>query len=402
MKHVLQFLFIFCLTVNLAHAQCPVEFTLTNVQALDDGGSTVIEFDVFIRSTGADFYLGDFDMAFSFDPAAFSSPVFEQVTGQLTPLIGLPTGFNTVSPSDPNPIFTDILQSAFTGGLDASNIPVNILLGRAIVGYFVGFQSATSSTSLALITGVPSQIGRFRLTNYTGPVGDPSLANLNWQTPGLGIVPTTAGCYDPVTNDGFQDFQPDPILILDITLPIEIMSFEGQHISNEYNLLSWETATEENFSHFDLEFGTDGVSFTSIDRQAGKADFGGSYEYPHTEYRSGNNYYRLKMVDQDGVFTYSDIVVINVNMQGEDTYTLYPNPAKENVTLDWSTSKEVSVNINIYDVAGKLVQVQVYDAFAGLNTIKMNVSALAPGSYSLRLMDQNGSFLFTEKLVVIR
>ncbi|MEO1437865.1 MAG: T9SS type A sorting domain-containing protein [Bacteroidota bacterium] len=405
MKKQLLTLALFFVSLGLLTAQdCPFEFLLGNIQAVDNGGTPAIEYDVSLRTTGPDQFLGNFDVSISFEPTAFTNPVYEQVQNPSgTPLFMLPVGFTDMEPLDnASAIAVEIFQNSWFGALNANNSPFQMLQGRAIFNFGPTFNAATSSSSLPLVTGIFRQLGRFRLTNYNGAVGDPSLAMIDWETPGLGVVVTTTGCYDPVANDGFEFFNPAPTLLLDVPLPIELVSFEGVHVKGEHNLLTWETAIEEDFSHFELEFGVNGIDFTAIDRQTGKATFGSGYAYAHSGYRAGNNYYRLKMVDLDGNYSYSDIVVINVNLVDKDTYNVFPIPTQDELFVEWTTGKATDAQLNVYDVAGKLVSNQAVQVLDGFNRFEIDMSTVAPGSYVLRVISDAGESVFTEKLTVIK
>jgi hypothetical protein len=85
------------------------------------------------------------------------------------------------------------------------------------------------------------------------------------------------------------------------TLPVKLISFTAGR-SNQSVLLSWKTASEEGFDHFEIERSADGRSFQKI---ATIHAAGAGYPYQHIDQvpLTGQNFYRLKMVDQDGKFS---------------------------------------------------------------------------------------------------
>ncbi len=98
-------------------------------------------------------------------------------------------------------------------------------------------------------------------------------------------------------------------------LPVELLYFYVEKATNGA-LLSWETATEINNDYFDVEWSTDGINFESIGQVqgAGTTTEVQSYEFLHDNPVNGNNYYRLKQMDFDEVFEYSNIVLLNYQL----------------------------------------------------------------------------------------
>lgn len=133
------------------------------------------------------------------------------------------------------------------------------------------------------------------------------------------------------------------------TLPVTLISFNG-HQYNGYNQLQWETANEVNVKHFILERSHDGNSYTSIATIPAGSN---SYSYKGYTSFSGKIYYRLRMVDNDGEFTYSPIVTLSSN--GTSVVGIYPNPASDKVYI--STGSEVLQHTaRLYTVSGQLLQ----------------------------------------------
>ena len=98
-----------------------------------------------------------------------------------------------------------------------------------------------------------------------------------------------------------------------LSLPVELTYFGGKRSAKNV-LLNWQTATETNNEGFDIQHSTNGRDWTSIGWQAGagssleKQD----YTFLHEKAVSGTNYYRLKQIDFDGQFDYSDIAAIEL------------------------------------------------------------------------------------------
>src|SRR5207244_1431248 len=99
-------------------------------------------------------------------------------------------------------------------------------------------------------------------------------------------------------------------------------------------------STETNNKGFELERSADGVKFTTITFVATKADHGNStsalsYNYNDEKPMVGANYYRLKQIDNDGKYSYSNVVLLTRKVTEITLTGVYPNP----------TTKELNVKI---------------------------------------------------------
>ncbi len=166
-------------------------------------------------------------------------------------------------------------------------------------------------------------------------------------------------------------------------LPVELLNFRVLEKSDML-VLSWETASEQNSDYFGIEHSVDAMNFADIGRQAagGMSNSLYNYAFTHNNPSRGINYYRLKQVDLDGTFTYSNIISA---VLGKDALAFYPNPATQTITFD-----EVVEKVIIYDLIGRAIlrneqPVSVID-----------VSGLIPGIY---ILDVN-SGEFKERLVI--
>jgi hypothetical protein len=129
------------------------------------------------------------------------------------------------------------------------------------------------------------------------------------------------------------------------SLPVTLKTFTATS-ENASALLIWQTTWETNSDHFEVEHSADARSWNQIATIQAKGESTGvcSYSFAHTRPAEGQNYYRLKMVDTDGTFTYSKIQ--NLKFDFELIVTAYPNPAGEIIRLqspDWSQVKGVQM-----------------------------------------------------------
>ncbi len=171
-------------------------------------------------------------------------------------------------------------------------------------------------------------------------------------------------------------------------LPVSLLSFTGQQI-NAQHVLNWQTSSEANSSHFELQYSPTGVSFATIGSvlAQGQSNVLTNYTYTHTNPTKGNNYYRLKQIDKDGKYKYSNIILLRI-LQQKASVLVYPNPTAEvlNIVLSNYTNTG-NVTIKIYDVQGKLI---TNNNFKKDNTnITINVTTMAKGIYTLQINDNN-------------
>ncbi len=175
-------------------------------------------------------------------------------------------------------------------------------------------------------------------------------------------------------------------------VPVELLTLTAS-LENTGVSVNWETASEINNDHFDIERSRDGEHFEKIGIKTG----GGNStinlfysQYDPNPY-SGINYYRLKQVDFDGTFKYSDKVYVVVNPEA-GMVSVYPNPAQTDLWCDFYTDGSGKLQFEIMDVLGKTYSTEVREAKKGLNEeMKFNISNLPQGVYFIRVRPLDGS-----------
>lgn len=170
-----------------------------------------------------------------------------------------------------------------------------------------------------------------------------------------------------------------------VPLPLDLLSFSGIN-KNCSAIISWTTANENNFSHFEIESSTDGRTFKKI------ADVKGgimAYEYvsqPHP----GTTYYRLKMTDKDRSYSYSNIISINNNCDAEKI-SVFPSVTKSYFNLTGIHSEK---SVLVKDAYGNIQLMQkVQDT-----KDQVDISRLAPGMYFITILGQDGAVTANEKI----
>ena len=112
--------------------------------------------------------------------------------------------------------------------------------------------------------------------------------------------------------------------VCDYALPVELLYFTGKRLEGR-NLLEWETASEIDASHFELERSRDGQTFNFIGEilANGNTNLSTTYSFTDEAPSMSRDYYRLKMVDLDGSYAYSKMVIID--QEQEESARVYPS-----------------------------------------------------------------------------
>jgi hypothetical protein len=170
-------------------------------------------------------------------------------------------------------------------------------------------------------------------------------------------------------------------------LPVELVSFTGKTLG-AINSIQWMTASEINNAGFELYRSNDGKTFAQMAKLATKALNGQSalplqYEWVDAQPKPGHNYYKLKQMDIDGRTTESEVIDVYRSTDGS-MVRVYPNPASAQIYLEWDSRKEESIEIQLLDMSGRIVQQIVVMAREGMNTQVLNVESLSPGLYTLQ------------------
>jgi hypothetical protein len=185
-----------------------------------------------------------------------------------------------------------------------------------------------------------------------------------------------------------------------ITLPSTGVNLTAALNGNDV-LLKWKTETEVNSDHFDIERSIDGRNFNVIGMKAAAGNSTTTINYDQVDpgMNASAYYYRLKLVDADGRFTYSNIAVVR-KAGNIKTVKMFPNPASSQVNLEFSNAKGNYV-ISVFNQAGQEVISQKNTITYGVQYVTINRNTLASGNYFVRVRSTESSeVLFAEKVVL--
>ncbi|MEO1437335.1 MAG: hypothetical protein AAFV80_17465 [Bacteroidota bacterium] len=174
-------------------------------------------------------------------------------------------------------------------------------------------------------------------------------------------------------------------------LPVEMSYFYADKYDRS-SVLQWGTETEINNLGFEIQWSTNGVVWERIGYAEGNgnSDQPNHYEFEDDSPMPGSNYYRLKQIDFDGSFKFSDVRIVEFEALSLETVTLYPNPAVNVLNVDNIMGKAV-----VYDLLGNTkIETELTSKFN-----KIDISNLTPGPHAIRVTLPSGemhSWAFTK------
>lgn len=235
-----------------------------------------------------------------------------------------------------------------------------------------------------------SDIAADSIPNMTD-ISSYATASLDWSTGEVstdGMPNVDAGNgRNYISFEGLPGFSGGTALIsMSAALPVELNTFSAEENGCQIDL-SWVTLSEENFSHFELERSENGKDYRRIESINSLGVASGS-AYFFNDYPSrGTFYYRLKIVDLDGSFSYSGVstAIIQCGEVEDDPIRVYPNPIMGSdavLNISCETPKDRTTFL-VMDVVGKVWLSQTIVQEKGWLRTTINIGDLPPGSYYL-------------------
>lgn len=219
-------------------------------------------------------------------------------------------------------------------------------------------------------------------------------------TAGAGITPTAWGIdqgvnYVEFTVNSFSSFgyyaKTTPYV-----LPITQLSFNGVKSGETKVNLEWKVANETLVRAYEVEYSLDGINFIRTGTVS-PLNTPGTLTYRYiAPFYSPATFYRLKIVDMDGRYKYSDVLRFNAASQGTGSVKIYPNPVVQgNLTIQLD-GYDKGATARIIDPAGKTIRVLTLNN----GKTRVDVSDLARGLYFLQIQNNNTYTLISEKLQI--
>jgi hypothetical protein len=261
-----------------------------------------------------------------------------------------------------------------------------------------------STTDLPANAGDTAGVAKLRIAKYPGVSSDNS-----------GLPASYAGTpvlIDPADGDiqwnetlarwevsfdvtGFSGFVVQTSIPV---LPLTLIEFKGR-LADRDALLSWKTADEINTRSFDIERSLDGQSFSTVGNRMANGQPGvHTYGFADRDIASlgvPTVYYRLKPMDIDGRFTYSQVIALGIELPLSIRFT--PNPAGSHATLVITGNESMRLQARITDNLGRAIRTEQWTIAPGSNVLPVPLEKLMPGFYYLEVtgekVNQRISFL---------
>jgi hypothetical protein len=215
----------------------------------------------------------------------------------------------------------------------------------------------------------------------------------------VGLLGTTvywgfsAGCYCVTGGPVITDMTLNGTKVL----PLSLTDFDAEAKDNAVQL-QWRTGYEQNTSHFILERSGDGIQFSPLQRIAatGNSTLPLNYKAIDQEPLSGTVFYRLKMLDTDGRFSYSKILAVKMNALAKKAI-IFPNPVSSELHVQVPAVKKGKCTLQVIDGLGRVLKQQQVQLNNNPLSFTINIQDLQPGVYWLQVQYTDGRD--TQKIV---
>jgi hypothetical protein len=167
-------------------------------------------------------------------------------------------------------------------------------------------------------------------------------------------------------------------------VPVQLVDFQAKKQGKDVKL-SWQTSSEIESSRFEVEVSKESTQFMKIGEisAAGNSYIQKFYYLFDTEpNKSGIRNYRLKMIDVNRTFTYS--AIRQVMFEYNNKWTIYPNPALNQLTIQFISKYNMSQKVTIKDQIGREIFTTYLSVNQGLNSYILNISLLSAGMYLIQ------------------
>jgi photosystem II stability/assembly factor-like uncharacterized protein len=265
---------------------------------------------------------------------------------------------------------------------------LSTLPGSGTIGAITGYNNQWWSARQTNVIYYTTDNGATWSTQYTAPTSGAYYAMAKSRNGNLIIATRSDGGISSYT----------------IIVPVELTSFTASTNNIGQVVLNWQTATETNNRMFEIQRKTDNSNYSTIGfvDGAGTSTEQHNYTYVDKNVNAGNYTYRLKQIDFDGHFQYSDEV--NVSATGPATFNLaqnYPNPFNPTTNISFSIPKSGNVKLAVYNTIGQEVAVLVNGAVtAGQHEVTFNAASLSSGTYFYKLQTSNS--IMVKKMMLLK
>ena len=219
---------------------------------------------------------------------------------------------------------------------------------------------------------------------------DENLLTIWKSTTGTGGWSNQGGLADPVQNtvtvNGINDFNWFAIAPSNAALPVTLSSFIAS-CNNGGVLVNWGTSQEANTDFFEIQSSLNGSNWSAIAQSKANGNSTTPTSYQYKDVNAGRKYYRLRIVDKDGKYSYSSIQAVNCGTRNWELF-VYPNPARDIIELTINGVNRHSLPVKIINAAGQLVWQQQVTLTNQYGKLTIPIAHLRSGIYFIRVDDE--------------
>lgn len=185
-------------------------------------------------------------------------------------------------------------------------------------------------------------------------------------------------------NRTAEDLSPGSVsLVFNATLPITLESFKAHLQADNTMLLKWEVSEEININGYEILFSADGVHFNSVGNQPAKNQQ--KYQFVHALNSAGPVlYYQLRTNENDGTYTFSNVLSVNRNNRVLFSAKVYPNPAKDHVMIVLNNSAKTTVSVT--NIHGRVISNNTFNKEVN----RVSLVGLEAGVYYISIVNREG------------
>lgn len=335
-------------------------------------------FDIYMQRTDAtEIYLGQSEFSVTFNEENFTSPSVSYILGTemswYTVDVGIPENFSNIIKLSVGELFFQNNQT---------NFDLRVC------------KPSTSSpgTHIATIVISSEELNTLGTAGIKWRTIPPHESKIN------SYVPATPWPLVNITANGTYTDPPDE------PLPVELTSFSASYNNSEV-VLNWKTETEVNNFGFNIERRINKGDWDSIAFIEGSGNSNSPKNYSYCDkdlFAGGSNFqYRLKQMDNDGTFEYSNVVEVDIIPTQYELSQNYPNPFNPSTTIRFSLPKATQLKIVLYNMLGEKIETIAEGMYeAGFYIVLYNAQNLPSGAYIYRI--ESSEFVQVKKLMLLK
>lgn len=255
-------------------------------------------------------------------------------------------------------------------------------------------KSRAGGTATITFTATPAEIGS--ITGLNAQKWNES--SQGWEAPLPGQTATATS----VTVPDVSNFSVWVLTSSESPLPVELLDFSANQ-EGDVVLLNWSTASEIQSQFFYVEKTSDFVHFSNVARVEAAGTSNEILRYDATDWDPfyGISYYRLRQVDIDGNYQFSNFASVDFGSTSQMTAIVYPVPAQAgNISLKINNVSGESIRLDITDLAGRTEYSHEFAVTGSFMDINLpDTETLSPGGKLIRITTSNGISVFRKAII---